>query len=471
MKMRALAAVAVRVTLLFVITPSFSATETDVADLTRNHKLSDIGIGDGGDFKNEEKAVHGPNKESQEASDNRQLKTDISGLCPPITNVTYCGQSFQNVTVTLGQDLICNYTDPETPSPYAAIILTGNNTVLDCQGHSISQVTNSSSSAVDCKFTRNLKQECGLTYEYGIRVQNGATVKNCNVKKFYVGGSIKGGGTIEKSDFSLNFYGVNVYNTASKTESKVLQRYVSIFWLRICEFIFDLRASMREFVYTYLLTFYSLCSNFYNNAVGLTIFQMNKDGATVLLEGISSNDSDETNPLTSGIQLTGTGITLREVEASSNVRGVLIVAEPFNSTEITYEEQASLVYDITFDGQVYLNNNLKGLEIMNSGFPGPTKGTLHVNGDLKTDRNILYGVTMDPNTDFNIVLGKMGSSVGKSKKGRSGSITACKNGQYDIYNEGNGDFEGNGYTCDNTFTPNQKQLPVCKRCPECPLFD
>lgn len=244
MKMRALAAVAVRVTLLFVLTPSFSATETDVADLTRNHKHKLSDIGEGGDLKNEEKAVHGPNKESQEASDNRQLtrngRTQGVKECPPITNVTSCGQSFQNVTVTLGRDLICNYTDPEIPSPYAAIILTGNNTVLDCQGHSISQVTNSSSSAVDCKFPLNMKQECGLTYEYGISVQNGATVKNCNVKKFYVGGSIKGGGTIEKSDFSLNFYGVDVYNTASKTESKVLQRYVSIFWLRICEFIFDL---------------------------------------------------------------------------------------------------------------------------------------------------------------------------------------------------------------------------------------
>jgi hypothetical protein len=96
-------------------------------------------------------------------------------------------------------------------------------------------LTTSTASAIDCKvYPGNsserllMKQECGLFYEYGILIQDGATVKNCNVKKFWSGGFIEDGGVIENSHFSLNNVGVTVSNEIPNTMSKVLKRCVRV---------------------------------------------------------------------------------------------------------------------------------------------------------------------------------------------------------------------------------------------------
>jgi hypothetical protein len=71
-----------------------------------------------------------------------------------------------------------------------------------------------------------MKQECGLFYQFGIIAKEGATVKNCNVKKFFYGCGTEVG-VIENSVFSLNTLGVQVLNTVPNTLSKVVNRYVN----------------------------------------------------------------------------------------------------------------------------------------------------------------------------------------------------------------------------------------------------
>jgi hypothetical protein len=142
-------------------------------------------------------------------------------LCPPITDVT-CGQVFNNSVIILGQDLVCK--TEAGASIDAAITLVGKDTVLDCQGRSITQVTNSSASAIDCSIYPYEKGACGLFYGFGFIAAEGATVKNCNVNKFYYGGNIVNGGVVDSSDFSLNNIGLFVSNRVSNTTYKVTKR-------------------------------------------------------------------------------------------------------------------------------------------------------------------------------------------------------------------------------------------------------
>ena len=125
--------------------------------------------------------------------------------------------------------------------------------------------------------------------------------------------------------------------------------------------------------------------------------------------------------------------------------------------------------DITLDGKVFLNNTdccgLLGYDWFGSPERPLKNGTVRITGELITDRNVYYGVEMAYGTNISIVLDN-GSSSGKSNKGSSGSLTACDNGKYDIYNEGDGSFEGTDYTCNSTLG-NQDLLPVCKSCPKC----
>ena len=171
-----------------------SLTE-DVVDLTLNRKLGKAG------------------KAGKESS---------AQLCPPITDVT-CGQVFNNSgLIILGQDLICK--TEAGASIDAAITLVGKDTVLDCQGRSITQVTPSSASAIDCSVNPYEQGACGLFYEFGFIAAEGATVKNCNVNKFYYGGNIVNGGVVDSSDFSLNRFGLFVSNRVSNTTYKVTKR-------------------------------------------------------------------------------------------------------------------------------------------------------------------------------------------------------------------------------------------------------
>ena len=109
---------------------------------------------------------------------------------------------------------------------------------VDCQGYTISQTTvnidgiSSSAAAVDCDiFPGNsttellrLKQECGLFYLVGVKLEDGASMVNCNIQKFWTGGAIINGGKIEDSDFSLNRRAVQIPNRAANTVSTVVNR-------------------------------------------------------------------------------------------------------------------------------------------------------------------------------------------------------------------------------------------------------
>ena len=155
---------------------------------------------------------------------------DDDSSCPPIDTLE-CGETYEGGVFTLGQDLICNngnITEADG-SRNAAIHLNGTNTVLDCNGYTISQITPSVGSAADCTFpagtNRTLrKQACGLFYFFGIIVEGGATVRNCNVQQFYIGASIEGKGEIEDSDFTLNYRAVQVGTFPSNGMAKVRRR-------------------------------------------------------------------------------------------------------------------------------------------------------------------------------------------------------------------------------------------------------
>ncbi len=72
-----------------------------------------------------------------------------------------------------------------------------------------------------------MNQECGLYYVAGVRLLDGAKMKNCNIQKFFVAGSILNGGKIEDSEFSLNTRGVEIAvfgAAAANTVSKVANR-------------------------------------------------------------------------------------------------------------------------------------------------------------------------------------------------------------------------------------------------------
>jgi len=190
---------------------------------------------------------------------------------------------------------------------------------------------------------------------------------------------------------------------------------------------------------------------------GLRIQQQNEGGGVeVLIEDVVSNNNN-----VEGIFVSGTGFTIRNVESSNNgFAGLLVAGYP------TYPPVENPRTEITLDGKVSLHNNDCCGLLLNDLFGSPLKnGTVRITGELTTDRNSNYGVEMAYGTNISIVLDN-GSSSGKSNKGSSGSLTACDNGKYDIYNEGDGSFEGTDYTCNSTLG-NQDLLPVCKSCPKC----
>ena len=158
--------------------------------------------------------------------------------CPPDPDNVTCGATYENAgVITLGGHLVCNGNITLADGSRNAALTVSGNTVLDCQGNSISQVTKSTGAAVDCDVapsrsnstqTELMKRECGLFYEWGIIVKDGATVKNCIFRQFYGGISMEEGGTIENSEVSLNRRGMQVLNTLSNaTQSKVVSRYVN----------------------------------------------------------------------------------------------------------------------------------------------------------------------------------------------------------------------------------------------------
>ncbi len=69
-----------------------------------------------------------------------------------------------------------------------------------------------------------LKQECGLYFEFGVLLEDGARMVNCNIQKFLAGSDIVNGGKIQDSEFSLNRRAVQIPNRAANTVSTVVNR-------------------------------------------------------------------------------------------------------------------------------------------------------------------------------------------------------------------------------------------------------
>lgn len=176
--------------------------------------------------------------------------------------------------------------------------------------------------------------------------------------------------------------------------------------------------------------------------------------------------SNNNAQLASGIQISGTGITLRNVEASNNIGDGISIVGYYTVPPNPYPRT-----DVTFEGKVSLNYNIlpAGLWIVN-GFGIPTSGIVRITGDLNIDRNALWGVVIGNETDVSIVLGKGSSPRQPASKSNFGSLISCGNCFYDIWNDGKGDFEGTDYTCGKTFSFNNADLPVCQPCPHCSLF-
>ena len=140
-----------------------------------------------------------------------------SSYCPPKpTQDVQCGNTYVNSTVILGQNLICI---EGRDGVEAVLMLKGKKALLDCQGYTISQKTNSSAAAMDG--TED------LFYLRGVKLERGARMVNCNIQKFYLGVGMKNGGGIEDSQFSLNLRGAEIDHfggDAANTVSKVVNR-------------------------------------------------------------------------------------------------------------------------------------------------------------------------------------------------------------------------------------------------------
>jgi hypothetical protein len=147
-----------------------------------------------------------------------------------------CGATFTNEKVVLSGDVFCTdnvalATDAELLALNAAITLTGPNASIDCKGHSIRQMVRGLH-ASDClngagdynsdNLTRKgMKEACGLYYQGGIMLVDGATAKNCRVDEFYDGFIVLNGGEVKNSEVSGNADGVFVQDMTGSRETTV----------------------------------------------------------------------------------------------------------------------------------------------------------------------------------------------------------------------------------------------------------
>ncbi len=196
-------------------------------------------------------------------------------------------------------------------------------------------------------------------------------------------------------------------------------------------------------------------SEFYNNGEnGIAAFQLTEedDNNKVVIEDMTAKNSQDTGFFSgSGMYLAGTGITVNNANIKNNVLSGIEIG-------------AGVVNEITLAGDVTITNNeIAGIITEDSS----VQGTVHVTGNLDLNRNGEYGVATN-SADLTVAVG--GSYSGKSGKSGSGSLTACDNGVWDIYNYVGGTFEGTDYTCDMTKTAGP--VPECEPCqPGCSSSD
>lgn len=148
-----------------------------------------------------------------------------------------CGDTFTNQEIELSGDVFCTdnvflATDAELEALNAAITLTGPDASIDCKGHSIRQMVRGVHASgclngagdynSDNTSRKDMKEACGLYYQGGIMLVDGATAKNCRVDEFYDGFIIRNGGEVEKSEVSENRVGVFVQDMTGSRETTVL---------------------------------------------------------------------------------------------------------------------------------------------------------------------------------------------------------------------------------------------------------
>jgi len=409
-------------------------------------------------------------------------KTKKQSDCPLPTQEVTCGDVYSDgEVITLGRDVICPVNTTEVDGTRnAAITVRGEGTVLDCQGYSIIQATNSSAAAVDCFVfptegnatqIKRMKETCGLSYVWGVSVENGASAKNCNIQQFWGGAIIKDGGSFEQSVFSLNYRGLEIISETHQSESEsksvpqsiVKNRYVNGLRSFVSCSCVPREISCLLMHYLHRFFGFDVCTSFYSmfnyNNVGLSVFQLvNDGGATVYIQDVICMN----NYL--GIGASGTGVTIRNADALNNkFAGILIFQAHGYADQLT---------DITLDGQLSLNNNRNNGLIARG-----VVGTLKITGYLETIGNLIDGFFLSSRsrTDLNVTLegGPSSAKAAKTKTRSSGSLKSCRNGQTvgngnggDIRNFGNGTFEGNGYICD--IVNGTGDVPVCEPCyPNC----
>ena len=142
-------------------------------------------------------------------------------FCEPASVIT-CGETFTN-EVILSDNLICtDVIDTNTPNTQlrrlnAAIKVEGANAVIDCKGHTISQITSKSAAAcatnpgfalTPSDNRKQMKKDCDLYYQAGIILLDGATAINCKVEQFYEGFLVVNGVEVKKSEAYGNVRGV-----------------------------------------------------------------------------------------------------------------------------------------------------------------------------------------------------------------------------------------------------------------------
>ena len=148
-----------------------------------------------------------------------------------------CGDSFTNQDIVLSGDVFCTdnvhlATGAELEALNAAITLTGPNASIDCKGHSIRQMVRATHASgclyeagyhyiSDNLVRKEMKEACGLYYQGGIMLVDGATAKNCRVNEFFEGFIILNGGEAKKSEVSETRTGVVVHDMTGARETTV----------------------------------------------------------------------------------------------------------------------------------------------------------------------------------------------------------------------------------------------------------
>jgi len=226
-------------------------------------------------------------------------------------------------------------------------------------------------------------------------------------------------------------------------------------------------------------------SNFYGNgATGLQIGQFVSDGKVILEDVTIKNNGNPIGTFTTpsggeanlgigvGIQMAGTGLTVRNAEVSGNFGISAVLISPF--------PDALPIVGVNLEGEISIHNNQgSGLAIS----PVPSSlgnGTVIISADLNIYLNGANGINAPNEQGVDIILEK------------GGSLSSCNNARavtslrfVDILNNGTGSFLSSGkgkYTCDTKAGEGEDSLidsetgevfidtgevPDCKACPAC----